>query len=97
VFESPDLPKPTASADRHRDLRQLLSPAAQSSRDREQTDRAADVPARGGSHPLPKRTRRNAQLLLSGSRVNHIFSRSAEFLGTSDASRQPLPPIQCLW
>src|ERR1022692_2945605 len=44
---------------------------------------AADVSARRGSHPMPKRTRRNAELLLSGSRVNHSFSRAAEFFGST--------------
>src|ERR1022692_3625445 len=84
------VPKPTTAADHHLDLHQLLSPAAQSSRDREQADRAPDVPARGGSHPMPKRTRRNAQLLLSSSRVNHNFSMSAEFFGSTglDADRR---------
>src|ERR1022692_1125743 len=80
MFESPDPSKPTTSADHHRDLRRLLSPSAQSSRDREQTDRAPDVPARGWSHPMPKRTRRNAELLLSGSRVNCHFQCQPSFL-----------------
>src|ERR1017187_331036 len=71
----PDLPERTTSADHPRDLRGLLSPAAQSSRNPEQTDRAADVLPQGGPHPLPQRTGRNAQLLLSGSRVNHHFFR----------------------
>src|ERR1039457_7475944 len=36
---------------------------------------------------MPKRTRRNAELLLSGSRVNHSFSRAAEFFGRTGVRR----------
>src|ERR1035438_2365311 len=49
----------------------------------QQTDRAADVLPQGGPHPLSQRTGRNAQLLLSRSRVNYHFPWSVEFLGST--------------
>src|ERR1022692_3040842 len=41
---------------------------------------AAEALPHGGPHPLPQRTGRNAQLLLSGSRVNYHFQGQPSFL-----------------
>jgi len=51
------------------DLHRILSPTAQSSRDRETTHRPAGVSAQSGPHPLRKATRRDAELPLPGGGV----------------------------
>src|SRR6266542_6138544 len=81
-----------AAPDHHLDLQRLLSSPAQSSRDREQTHRATGLLTRSRAHPMPKRTRRNAQLLLSGSSMTRRFLSSAKFSGMTRVDARALGP-----